>query len=94
MKWPEKEQREALRTPYACTVSYMAMGYAGQGEIINVGDGGARIRTALHKFEIGTMVVALITFSKPSITVPVFGLVRWVKEESGALYEIGLQFLV
>jgi hypothetical protein len=94
MKWPEREQRETLRTPYACSVSYMAMGQAGQGEIINLGDGGARIRTALHKFEIGTMIVALITFSRPSITVPVFGLVRWVKEEHGARYEIGLQFLV
>lgn len=93
MTWPAKEQREVFRTPYTCPVRYVAMGQAGHGEILNLGDGGVRIRTALHRFEIGTMLLAQISFSNPSITVPVFGLVRWVREESGALYEIGLQFV-
>jgi PilZ domain len=93
LRWPAKEQREALRAPYACPVRYMANGQAGQGEILNLGDGGVRIRTALHRIEIGTMMLAQISFSTPPITVPVFGLVRWVSRDGGALYEIGLQFL-
>jgi len=93
MGWPANEQREALRAPYARPVRYVANGQVGQGEILNLGDGGARIRTALHRLEVGTMILAQISFSAPAITLPVFGLVRWVSRDGGALYEVGLQFL-
>lgn len=93
MRWPAKEQRETIRATYAGPVRYMVNGQVGQGEILDLGDGGARIRTASHRLEIGTMMLTQISFSSPPITVPVFGLVRWVNKDGGARYEIGLQFL-
>jgi hypothetical protein len=93
MNMPAKEQRQAFRAPYACPVSFLAMGRVGHGEILNLGDGGGRIRTSLHFLERGTVIRAQIQFSNPPVSVPVFGLIRWVKKESMAMYEIGMQFL-
>jgi hypothetical protein len=93
MMWPAEEQRQAFRAPYACPVSFLAMGQVGHGEILNLGNGGGRIRTSLDFLERGTIIRAQIQISNPPISVPVFGLVRWVKKESKAMYEIGLQFL-
>jgi hypothetical protein len=93
MRWPAKEQRQAFRAPYDSPVSFLAMGQVGHGEILNLGNGGGKIRTSLHFLERGTVIRAQIKFSNPPISVPVFGLVRWVKKESKGMYEIGLQFL-
>jgi hypothetical protein len=93
LRQPEAERRESPRTPYPRSVFYVAMGQLGEGEILNMGDGGIRIRTTLQLLDLGTVFRLLIPFSDPNITVPVFGQVRWVSKEGRTRYEIGLQFL-
>jgi PilZ domain len=94
MTWPGKEKREAKRNLYARPVGYKPMGGPlSDGEILDIGNGGARIRTAAQLPQHGTMIQAWIPLAGLETAVPVLGLVRWMRSERREIYQFGFQFL-
>jgi len=95
MSRPTEEKREAKRCLYVRPLSYKPMGGpSSQGEILDMGNGGARIRTAAPPPDKGTVVQAWIPLTELEIAVPVLGLVRWMIREGREVYQIGFQFLI
>ncbi|HTN43431.1 MAG TPA: PilZ domain-containing protein [Nitrospiria bacterium] len=95
MSRPTKEKREAKRALYVRPVDFRPMGgLSGRGEILDMGNGGARIRTGTPPPDKGTVVQAWIPLTEHEIAVPVLGLVRWMKREGREVYQVGFQFLI
>jgi PilZ domain len=94
MTWPREEKRETKRNLYVRPVGYKPMGgLSGDGELLDISNGGARIRTAARLPQRGTMIQAWIPLSGLETAVPVLGLVRWMKRERRQIYQFGFQFL-
>jgi len=90
-----EEKRKSKRSLYVRPVSFKAMdGHPSPGEILDLSDGGARIRTAVPPHDNGTVVQAWIPMTELQIPVPVLGLVRWMRKERQEVYQIGVQFLL
>jgi PilZ domain len=64
------------------------------GEILDIGDGGVRIRTAVRPPKKGTAVQARIPLIELQITVPVLGQVRWVRKQGTEAFEMGLLYIL
>jgi hypothetical protein len=69
-------------------------GPSSQGEILDMGNGGARIRTAVPPPDMGTVLQAWIPLTELEIAIPVLGMVRWLKKERREVYQVGFQFLI
>lgn len=94
MSRPMVEKRGAKRCLYVRPLSYKAVGGpSSQGEILDMGNGGARIRTVAPP-DTGTVLQAWIPLTELEITIPVLGLVRWMKKERRHIYQVGFQFLI
>jgi len=95
MSRPREEKREVKRILYVRPLSYMPIGGPpSEGEIQDMGNGGARIRTAAPPPDKGTVVQAWIPLTELEIAVPVLGLVRWMRKEGREFYQVGFQFLI
>jgi hypothetical protein len=95
-----QEQRACNRIPCNCLTSCIVLGeppdspreVSSQTEMIDLSDGGMRIRTA--KLEVGALVQVRISLSEHSIQIPVLTEVRWVKQKTNGLCDAGLRFLL
>jgi PilZ domain len=95
MGWPREEKRNVKRILYVRPIGYRAMGgQPSHGEILDIGDGGVRIRTAVRPPKKGTAVQVRIPLIELQITVPALGQVRWVKQEGAEVYEMGLLYIL
>lgn len=96
------ERRRGVRISYARSMSYIAMGQAGRiphhdtllGEIVDLSNGGMRIRIGPQTLEEGTVVRAEIPVAESAIAVPVLSQVLWIREEKPGNYQAGLRFVL
>jgi hypothetical protein len=94
------EQRTHNRSPYSCRVSCEVMGehphspekVATQGEMVDLSNGGMRIRNV--KLKVGNLIQVRIPASEHSVYVPVLAEVRWVRQREPGIYDAGLKFLI
>jgi len=94
MTWPREEKRDSKRNLYVRPVGYKPMGGPfSDGEILDISNLGARIRTAARLPQRGTMIQVWIPLTGLETTVPVLGLVRWMRRERREIYQFGFQFL-
>lgn len=107
MKKLTEEKRMSVRIPYASPTSYRAMGSLVcppsavdvQGEILDISDGGLRIRVDGQAIEPGTILCIRVPVnakskSKTSITFPVLAEVRWVRKAALKDRQVGVRFIV
>ncbi len=100
--WQAGEKRVSVRYPYTRPVSYMAMGKSGRppdkvavhGEIVDLSNGGMRIRMERQALEEGAVLQVWFPISEPPVTIPVLAQVRWVREEIHGNYQVGLRFMI
>jgi hypothetical protein len=97
-----EEKRSFQRFPYGCPMNFMAMGqtvslpdtdYA-SGEIINISDGGMKIKVEGRAFEGGRVLLVRVPIKGIKSSVPTLAKVQWAISEETGVYEAGLKFVV
>lgn len=98
----KKERRLSRRFSYKHPVRYMAMGdltrppnkAANGGDVVDLSDGGMRIRTAKPGLEKGVIFRVWLPVSEVEVSVPVLTEVRWIEEGRTGTFQGGLMFIV
>ena len=98
----KKERRLSRRFLYKHPIRYMAMGDLKRppdeapriGDVVDLSDGGMRIRTAEPGLGKGFILKLWLPVSEVEVSVPVLSEVRWVKEERPGGYHAGLRFMM
>ena len=96
------ENRTENRISYVRPLNYTTIGQylhlsnevGLQSTILDISGGGMRIRTDVHPSFDGVMIRAWIPLPQPSIAVPVIATMRWFKEETAQVYNIGFEFVL
>ena len=97
-----KERRLDQRFPYKYPIRYMAMGdlarppdeAPNEGGVVDLSNGGMRIRTAKRGLEKGLILRVWLPVSEVEVSVPVLTEVRWIDEETPGTFRAGMTFMV
>jgi c-di-GMP-binding flagellar brake protein YcgR len=98
----EEKTRRYERFQFICPVSFITLGtmryppydVSKEAEIVDISNGGMKIRLKGSLLKEGAMIQVRIPVSEFEVTVPVLTEVRWVREELQDNYQVGgLRFL-
>ena len=99
---PEEKTRQAKRYQFICPISFVTLGdlnfppydVATEAEIVDISNGGMKIRLKGRLLKEGAMIQVRIPVSEFEVAVPVLTEVRWVREDVQDSYQVGgLRFL-
>ena len=96
-----KERRMGQRFTYKRPIRYMAMGdllrtpdeAPIEGGVVDLSDGGMRIRTSSPHLGKGVILKVLLPVSRVDVNVPLLAEVRWKEEEKPDAFQAGLMFM-
>lgn len=98
----EEKARQSERYQFICPISFITLGdmryppyeVSKEAEIVDISNGGMKIRLRGSLLKEGAMIQVRIPLSEFEVHVPVLTEVRWVREEAGDNAQIGgLRFL-
>lgn len=93
------KQRAYKRIPYTGRVSCVVMGESPRpprevtkSEILDISDGGMKIRTM--ELNIGDIILVRIPVTDSPVHVPVMTEVQWTRQNTTGTYDAGLRYLI